>query len=172
VARLAKSETRKSSYRSLGLARVLVVDDDHDIRRILELVFFEFGFEVHLAGTGNEAKKRLEEQRYDLVVLDLAMPEGDGFSVLEHIREWEERPRVAVLTARTKESDRQRAYELGAIDLTTKPFDPYELATKLSGLMILDDEDLRKRVERDLRTSRLVQELDRLIKRNSSDDRH
>lgn len=146
------------------MARVLVVDDDEDVRRILGYVFEEFGFQVDEAGTGREAKERLEEGPYDLVVLDLAMPDGDGFSVLEHMKDWEQKPRVAVLTARTAEPVRRRAYELGAVDLTTKPFDPYELATKLSGLLILDDEDLRKRVARDLRTSRLIEELDRLIR--------
>lgn len=147
---------------------VLVVDDDEDIRRILALVFAEFGFSAEEAATGREAVGRLEEGEYDLVVLDLAMPEGDGFSVLSHLQAKDRMPRVAVLTAKTSESDRRRAYELGAIDLTTKPFDPYELVTKLSGLLILDDEDLRKRVARDLRKSKLVDDLEKLIRRQVS----
>ncbi len=148
------------------MARVLVVDDDEDIRRILKLVFSEFGFAVEEAGTGNEAVDRLEGGDFDLVVLDLAMPEGDGFFVLGYLQNQQRRPRVAVLTAKTSETDRQRAYQLGAIDLTTKPFDPFELATKLSGLLILDDEDLRKRVERDLRKSKLIEDLERIIRRD------
>ncbi len=147
------------------MAKVLVVDDDEDVRRVLQLVFSEFGFEVEEAGTGSEAVDRLEGGDYDLVVLDLAMPEGDGFFVLTYLQSQQRRPRVAVLTAKTSEADRQRAYELGAIDLTTKPFDPYELATKLSGLLVLDDEDLRKRVERDLRKSKLIEDLERIIRR-------
>lgn len=146
---------------------VLVVDDDEDVRRILNLVFSEFGFEVEEAGTGREAVTRLADGAYDLVVLDLAMPDGDGFSVLGHLQGCERRPRVAVLTAKTSESDRRRSYELGAIDLTTKPFDPYELATKLSGLLIVDDEDLRKRVARDLRKSKIIEDLERLIRRDT-----
>ncbi|MER3395485.1 MAG: hypothetical protein C4318_06215 [Acidimicrobiia bacterium] len=147
---------------------VLVVDDDEDIRRILSLVFAEFGFSVEEAASGKEAVELLEACEYDLVVLDLAMPDGDGFSVLSHLKQKERRPRVAVLTAKTSESDRRRAYELGAIDLTTKPFDPFELVTKLSGLLILDDEDLRARVARDLRKSKLIDDLERLIKREVS----
>ncbi len=148
------------------MPKVLVVDDDEDIRKILNLVFCEFGYEVDQAGTGRQAIECLEREDYDLVILDLAMPEGDGFSVLSHLRDRVSPPRVAVLTAKTSEADRRRAYELGAIDLTTKPFDPYELVTKLSGLMILDDEDLRKRVERDLRKSKLIDDLERLIRRD------
>jgi DNA-binding response OmpR family regulator len=147
---------------------VLVVDDDEDIRRILSLVLAEFGFAVEEAGTGKEAVRLIEGGDFDLVILDLAMPEGDGFSVLGHLQGRQSTPRVAVLTAKTSESDRRRAYEMGAIDLTTKPFDPYELVTKLSGLLILDDEDLRKRVERDLRKSKLVDDLERLIRRDTT----
>lgn len=149
---------------------VLVVDDDEDIRKILGLVLSEFGFEVDEAASGKGAIGRLADGDYDLVILDLAMPDGDGFSVLTHLQDYERRPRVAVLTAKTSESDRRRAYELGAIDLTTKPFDPYELVTKLSGLLILDDEDLRKRVARDLRKSKLIDDLERLIRRDSSEE--
>lgn len=150
------------------MARVLVVDDESDIRRLLRAAFSEFGFEVEEAGTGQEALARLQLAPYDLVILDLSMPGSDGFDVLEGLYGLPQRPRVAVLTARTNEDDRQRAYELGAIDLTTKPFDPYDFVTKLTGLLQLDDEDLKRRVERDMRTSQLVDRLDQMIRRDES----
>lgn len=150
------------------MPRVLVVDDESDIRQLLRTALSEFGFETDEAGTGQEALARIQLASYDLVILDLSMPGSDGFDVLEGLDAVPNKPRVAVLTARTNEDDRQRAYELGAIDLTTKPFDPYEFITKLTGLLQLDDEDLKRRVERDMRTSKLVDRIEDIIKHDET----
>lgn len=152
------------------MGRALVVDDESDIRRVLRAALSEFGFEVEEAGTGQEALARLQLGHFDLVILDLSMPGSDGFEMLEGLDSLNYSPRVAVLTARTAEEDRQRAYSLGAIDLTTKPFDPYELITKLTGLLQLDDEDLARRVDRDSKTSQLVGRLEQMIRRDSEPD--
>lgn len=147
------------------MPRVLVVDDETDVRTLLRTTLAEFGFESEEAGTGQEALARLQLGIYDLVILDLSMPGSDGFDVLEGLDSLSYRPRVAVLTARTSEADRQRSYDLGAIDLTTKPFNPYDFITKLTGLLQLDDEELERRVRRDMKTSRLVGRLEEIMKR-------
>lgn len=146
------------------MPRVLVADDEEDIRKLLRMVLAEFGYEVEEAADGDEALARLAVGPFDLVILDLMMPGRDGFDVLEEATAMDPQPRIAVLTARTGELDRQRVYDLGAIDLTTKPFDAYELVTRLSGLLQLEDDDLRRRVDRDARTSRLVEELEKLMR--------
>lgn len=147
------------------MPRVLIVDDETDVRTLLRTTLGEFGFESEEAGTGQEALARLQLGTYDLVILDLSMPGSDGFDVLEGLDLLSYRPRVAVLTARTSEEDRQRSYDLGAIDLTTKPFDPYDFITKLTGLLQLEDEELERRVHRDMKTSRLVGRLEEIMKR-------
>lgn len=81
------------------MPRVLIVDDETDVRTLLRTTLGEFGFESEEAGTGQEALARLQLGTFDLVILDLSMPGSDGFEVLEGLDLLSYRPRVAVLTA-------------------------------------------------------------------------
>ena len=109
--------------------RVLLVDDDPAIVRLLELNFRFEGFEVETASRGEEALQKASAVRPDAIVLDVMMPGVDGWEVVERLRDdpaLAETP-VVFLSARAKDEDRTRGYALGVVDYVTKPFDVAEL---------------------------------------------
>jgi DNA-binding response OmpR family regulator len=113
---------------------VLVVDDDEDIRALLRLVLERGGYDVEDQPDGRTALRAFHSGRHDLIVLDVTMPELDGWEVLERIRDLSEVP-VLMLTARDSESDRVRGLRGGADDYVTKPFDRDELLARVEGLL-------------------------------------
>jgi DNA-binding response OmpR family regulator len=115
--------------------KVLVVDDEPDVRALVAsaLSYAQFPTEVVEAGDGEEALELVEQARPDIVVLDLAMPTRDGFSVLQEIRRVSMLP-VIVLTARGLEQDKIRGLELGADDYMVKPFSPRELVARIQAV--------------------------------------
>lgn len=114
--------------------RVLVVDDDPDIRTVLSGVYRRAGFEVASVSDGRAAMCHVLEQGTDLVVLDLGLPGLDGLSVLERIRETASVP-ILVLSARTLESDKVTALVAGADDYVTKPYGNGELIARTIALL-------------------------------------
>jgi DNA-binding response OmpR family regulator len=113
---------------------VLVVDDDEDIRALLRLVLERAGYDVDDQPDGRAALRAFHTGKHDLIVLDVTMPELDGWEVLERIRDLSEVP-VLMLTARDSESDRVRGLRGGADDYVTKPFDRDELLARVEALM-------------------------------------
>ncbi len=121
--------------RSMSLAdcqgrSVLVVDDEAIVREVVSAYLSRDGFDVIEAADGRAALLILEEQLPDLVVLDVMLPEVDGFTVLSEVRSRTDVP-VILLTARSEESDRILGLELGADDYVVKPFSPRELAARV-----------------------------------------
>ncbi len=118
-------------------ARILVVDDEPHIRRILQFLLEEEGFEVHLAENGEEAWKAVASFQPDLVLLDVMMPRMDGFAVLEIIRAGFETARLPVilLTAKGEEQDKVKGLSGGANDYIIKPFNHDELLLRVSNLL-------------------------------------
>lgn len=114
--------------------RVLVVDDDEDIRVILEAVLQRAGLDVVTAATGREALRRAFEDHPDLVVLDLGLPDLDGIEVLARLRDMSDLP-VLVLTARDTEHDKVEGLVRGADDYVTKPFSNAELVARVEALL-------------------------------------
>ncbi|WP_108658596.1 response regulator [Acuticoccus kandeliae] len=115
---------------------VLIVDDDHRIRSLLERFLRKEGFRVTSAESAGQARKRLEGFLFDAVVLDVMMPGEDGFSLLATLRADANPPLpVLMLTARTEPDQRIHGLELGADDYLGKPFEPRELALRLTNLM-------------------------------------
>jgi DNA-binding response OmpR family regulator len=114
--------------------RLLVVDDDEDIRALLRLVLERRGYEVDEQPNGRAALRAFHTGRHDLVVLDVTMPDLDGWEVLERIRDLSEVP-VLMLTARDSETDRVRGLRAGADDYVLKPFDRDELLARIEGLL-------------------------------------
>jgi two-component system KDP operon response regulator KdpE len=110
--------------------RVLVVDDEPQIRRALRRVLAGHGYEVALAEGGEAALDVLATGGADAVVLDLMMPDMDGFEVLRRVRAWSAVP-IVVLSARGEEDDKVAALDLGADDYLTKPFGIRELLARL-----------------------------------------
>ncbi len=101
--------------------QILVVDDEPMVREVVVAYLEREGFRVNEAATGRAALQRIAETRPDLVVLDVMLPEIDGFSVLTELRRSGDIP-VILLTARTEEPDRVLGLELGADDYVVKPF--------------------------------------------------
>jgi two-component system KDP operon response regulator KdpE len=113
-----------------GRTRVLVVDDEAQIRRFLRLGLEGHGYAVHEAPSAAEALRAAVARPPDLVVLDLGLPDRDGFEVLAALREWSSVP-VLVLSVRNREAEKVRAFDLGADDYVVKPFGMPELLARL-----------------------------------------
>ena len=114
--------------------RVLVVDDDQDIRALVRALLERAGYSVDEAESGRAALRNLFASAPALVILDVTMPELDGWDILERIRDLSEVP-VLMLTARDTESDRVRGLRGGADDYVSKPFDRDELLARIEGLL-------------------------------------
>jgi two-component system KDP operon response regulator KdpE len=114
--------------------RILVVDDEERMVRFIRLNLEHDGFQVTDAYRGADAIQRLRDAMPDLVILDVMMPDIDGFEVLRMIREVNSVP-VIMLTAKGEEDDRVRGLELGADDYMTKPFSPRELSSRVRAVL-------------------------------------
>jgi CheY-like chemotaxis protein len=113
---------------------VLVADDEPHIGRIIQLKLERGPYRVTLVPNGREALERLQsEEAIDVVLLDIMMPHLSGLDVLAELRKLPPRrdTPVIVLTAKGQDSDRQRAFELGANDFFTKPFSPKKLVARI-----------------------------------------
>ncbi|MGH2654685.1 MAG: GGDEF domain-containing response regulator [Actinomycetota bacterium] len=117
--------------------RVLVVDDDPDIARFIEVNLRTQGFEVHLASDGVEALERAREILPDLVLVDVMMPRMDGFQVVDRLRSEPRTANVSIimLTAKALTADKVLGITTGADDYIIKPFDPVELVARVKGTL-------------------------------------
>ena len=111
-------------------ARVLVVDDEPQIRRALRLVLRANGYEVTDVPAGEAALDALATAEFDLMILDLMLPDIDGVEVCRRVREWSRLP-VVVLSVLGDEDVKVRALDLGADDYVTKPFSAPELLARM-----------------------------------------
>ena len=114
--------------------KILVVDDEERMVRFIRLNLEHDGYVVIDAFNGKQALQRLRDATPDLILLDVMMPDLDGFEVLQMIREITNVP-VIMLTAKSEEDDRVRGLELGADDYITKPFSPRELVSRIKAVM-------------------------------------
>lgn len=117
------------------MATVLVVDDDPDVRQLVEMKLRLDGIETLSAANGREALDVLAESAVDLVVLDLMMPVMDGMETCKHIRANEEFATLPIimLTAKAQAADIQAGFATGATDYVVKPFSPRELLSRVRG---------------------------------------
>jgi diguanylate cyclase (GGDEF)-like protein len=116
---------------------ILVVDDDPDIARFVEVNLRSAGYEVSVAGDGEEALERASEIRPDLVLLDVMMPRLDGFEVAQRLRKNPQTANTSIimLTAKALSSDKVTGLQSGADDYIIKPFDPIELLARVKGTL-------------------------------------
>lgn len=114
--------------------RILVVDDERRMVGFIRLNLEQDGFEVIEAFNGTQALDRLRDSLPDLILLDVMMPDIDGFEVLRTIREISQVP-VIMLTAKGEEDDKVRGLEFGADDYITKPFSPRELVSRVKAVL-------------------------------------
>ncbi|MGE0352675.1 MAG: response regulator [Gemmatimonadales bacterium] len=117
--------------------RILVVDDEPDITALVAYHLAKVGYRVSTAANGPEALKAAQEERPDIVILDVMLPGVSGYDVLADLRRREDTRDVGVilLTARREEPDRIRGLSLGADDYLTKPFSPQELTLRVNALV-------------------------------------
>lgn len=113
---------------------LMIIDDDVNLNELLENYLTDFGFKVHSVTRPQTGLRKLESGEYDLVVLDVMMPEMDGFAVLKEIRKKSKMP-VIMLTARGEVMDRVLGLELGADDYLSKPFEPRELVARIRSVL-------------------------------------
>lgn len=114
--------------------RVLVIDDEPQIRKFLDISLRAQGYGVTMAATGEAGLEMLATQGADIVILDLGLPDRDGQSVLQTLREWSQVP-VIVLTVRADDPGKVAALDAGANDYVTKPFSVPELMARIRALL-------------------------------------
>ena len=125
-----QSSRRGEAAAGRQCVRVLVVDDEHGIRKFLRTSLIAQGYELFEAATGQEAIQAVPINRPDVIVLDLGLPDLDGIDVTRTLREWTEIP-IVILSVRDQESDKIAALDAGADDYLTKPFGVGELLARI-----------------------------------------
>lgn len=114
--------------------KIMVVDDEPRLVSIVEAYLKQEGFEVQTASNGQEALFAMRESKPDLIILDVMMPEMDGYEFMRHHRMEAETP-IILLTAKVEEDDKVIGLELGADDYVTKPFRPRELVARVRAVL-------------------------------------
>lgn len=128
------------------MANILIVEDDKKICEIIEDYLIEDGHNCFISNTGVDIINLFNESNPDLVILDLMLPQFDGYTICKLIRAISNIP-IIILTAKSEEIDKLKGYELGADDYITKPFSPRVLTAKVRALLkrtgqVLEDENI------------------------------
>ena len=119
----------------MGSPLILVVDDEPSVRDLISDALNLAGYNSISAAHGLEALTKLRENQIDLMILDINMPNMDGYEVLQRMREQGSKKPVIVLTARLDREDTKRAFELGADDFVRKPFGIEELTLRVNAIL-------------------------------------
>ena len=109
---------------------ILVIEDDRQIRKLMSTTLSANGYNVECASDGGQGLMALSTNRFDIVLLDLGLPDMDGVTVIKRIREWNNIP-IIVVSARGEDSDKISALDNGADDYLTKPFSIEELMARI-----------------------------------------
>jgi two-component system OmpR family response regulator len=115
--------------------RILIVDDDGHIREVMRFALEKAGYRVTEAHDGSQAFELITQSEFDLVVLDIVMPEDDGLTLCRKIRARHSRLPIIFVSSRDDELDRVLGLELGADDYLTKPFSPRELSARVAAVL-------------------------------------
>ena len=118
----------------MATEKILVVDDDNNICELLRLYLEKEGYSVTIANTGMQAVRSFAEQQPDLMLLDIMLPELDGWQVCREIRKYSNKP-IIMLTAKGETFDKVLGLELGADDYITKPFDAKEVLARIKAVL-------------------------------------
>ncbi|MNO37126.1 Transcriptional regulatory protein SrrA [compost metagenome] len=114
--------------------QILIIDDEWNMRNLLRIYLQKEGFATQEAVTGNEALRMLDNNAFDLLLLDVMMPDMDGWQVCRAVREHTQIP-ILMLTARSETKDKVLGLGIGADDYLTKPFEPEELLARIHSLL-------------------------------------
>lgn len=132
----------------MNTTRILIVDDEEDMRHLSEMYLENSGFHCFHAESGEEAREVLGREEVDLILLDIMMPEEDGFQVCESIRKKSQIP-IIFLSAKGEEWDKVKGLQLGGDDYIVKPFSPGEMIARIQAVLRRvgngkNDEDILK----------------------------
>lgn len=116
------------------MAKILIVDDEVNIREVIAEYIREFGFVADTASNGEEAIEKVRQFSYDLIIMDLMMPVLDGFSATKAIKAIKDVP-IIILSARFEEADKLYCFELGVDDYIVKPFSFKELVARIKSVL-------------------------------------
>lgn len=154
----------------MGKARLLVVEDDVDIANMLKIYFSSLGYDVDVAGRGAEALEKTRQVMPHLIVLDIMLPDIDGYEVCRTLRTNTRSSHIPVifLTQKDERSDKLQGLELGADDYITKPFDIEELKLRVQGAIRRSERESLTDPRSGLPAGRLIEEqLRRIIREDS-----
>ncbi|MEH7073120.1 response regulator transcription factor [Neobacillus drentensis] len=116
------------------MTKILIVDDDSNIRELVQLFLKKEGFETFQAADGVQALQLMGKVKVDLAIIDIMMPNMDGWELCHVLREFSDIP-ILMLTAKGETSQKLKGFELGADDYLVKPFDPMELTARVKALL-------------------------------------
>lgn len=144
------------------MAKILIADDEPSIRRLVAITLEDAGHEVIEAVDGQEAIEVMTDDPPDLAVLDVMMPEIDGWAVLRELRQsgLRQSVRVVMLTAKASENDYVTGWKLGVDAYATKPFDPEDLITTVNETLMMTTEQLKARRTEELEKANLLSRLE------------
>lgn len=128
----------RKGYGNFMSNKILIVDDERNIVELIRLYLEKDGFETVVAGDGNEALAKFKSENPDLIILDIMIPEPDGWQVCREIRRSSNVP-IIMLTAKSETFDKVLGLELGADDYLTKPFDTKELIARVRAVLRRSD---------------------------------
>jgi DNA-binding response OmpR family regulator len=151
----------------MGKARLLIVEDDHDIANMLRIYFSGQNYDVETAGKGSEALEKTRQHLPHLIVLDIMLPDFDGFEVCRILRTNTRTSHVPIifLTQKDERSDKLQGLELGADDYVTKPFDIDELKLRVQRAIARSEQQSLTDPRTGLPSGRLIEEqLRRMIR--------
>jgi DNA-binding response OmpR family regulator len=147
------------------MPRILITDDDPDIRQLVIYALADHGHEVSVAKDGKEALEHVVASPPDLMVLDVMMPELDGYGVLRALGEQDLKgtTKILMLTAKGSEHDWKEGYDLGADRYMTKPFDPDELVNTVAEMLEASEEELEAKREQEQDRANLLSQLESIF---------
>ncbi|WP_026583883.1 response regulator transcription factor [Bacillus sp. J33] len=118
----------------MSMLNILIIDDEADMRHLIEMYLGNSGFQCYTAESGSEAYKIIDQTAIDLIILDIMMPEEDGFEVCMRMREKSNIP-IIFLSAKGEEWDKVKALQIGGDDYIVKPFSPGELIARMNAVL-------------------------------------
>ncbi len=147
------------------MARILVAEDDADIRHLVAQLLIDDGHEVAAVDNGAVAVEKILSDPPDLAVLDVMMPGLDGYSVLEQLQQrgLDAATKIIILSASSREEDYERSSSLGVCKRLTKPFDPDELLSSVDKLLTMSSDEIRTRAEEERERASLLSRLESMF---------
>jgi DNA-binding response OmpR family regulator len=152
------------------VARILIAEDDPDVRCLVALALEDENHEVKTVTDGLEALREMAEDLPDLLLLDVMMPNLDGYGVLEQMLSSgiKDRVRVMMVTARGSERDAKAGFDHGCDAYMTKPFDVFELIDKVSEICAMSMSELRSARQRELDQTSLLSQVESLLEEDGT----